>query len=89
MSKPIATNNYVWIIRDATETEKAGLILPSSGKVKPHTGEIFSSGTIIKDGKIKSGVGKKAIFHKGIGQTIEFDGQEYLILEDHQIIGIL
>lgn len=89
MNKPTATNNFVWIIRDATVTEKAGLILPSAGKVKPHTGEIFSAGTIIKDSNIKRGVGRKAIFHKGVGQTIEYEGQEYLILEDERIIGIV
>jgi len=83
-----ATNNYIWIIRDKTEGEKAGLILPGSGREKPHQGLIVSVGVLVKDGNIKAGKGKKALFHKGIGMEIDYEGQIYLILQEHEIIGI-
>lgn len=83
-----ACNNFVFVIRDEIQQEKGGLLLPSSGKIKPHTGKIFSIGHLVKDLKIKNGVGKTALFHKGVGQTIDFEGVDYLVLEDHQIIGI-
>jgi len=84
----IATNNFVWTIRDKVETEKSGLILPGSGREKPHTASIISVGVTTKDGNIKNGKGKKAIFHKGVGQEIEYNGEVFLILMDLQIIGI-
>lgn len=83
-----ATNDYVWIIRDKTETEKSGLLIPGSGRDKPHTGVIFSAGSTVADPKIKGGKGKRAVFHKGIGQEIDYNGQLYLVMHGHEIIGI-
>jgi chaperonin GroES len=83
-----ATNNYVWVIRDKTETEKSGLLIPGSSRDKPHTGTIFSVGATTKDPKIKSGKNKKAIFYKGIGFEIDYNSQTYLVLQDHEIIGV-
>lgn len=83
-----ATEYCVWVIRDKTEGEKAGLILPDSGREKPHQGLIVSVGQLVKDGNIKAGKGKKAVFHKGVGFEIDFEGQIYLILQEHEIIGI-
>lgn len=82
-----ATNNCVWVIRDETPSEKGGLIIPSMGKKKPNTGLIFSVGELVQDKKIKEN--KKAIFHDGIGQHIEYDGKTYLILQGNEIIGIV
>jgi len=84
-----ATNNFVFIIRDETEKEKGGLILPSSGKVKPDRGTIFSVGGCVPDLDIKRGKGQKAVFHKGIGFEIDIDGTTYLVLEANQILAVL
>lgn len=83
----IATNNCVWVIMDETPSEKGGLIIPSMGKKKPNTGSIFSVGELVQDKKIKEN--KKAIFHDGVGQKIEYDGKEYLIIQGNEIIGIV
>jgi chaperonin GroES len=85
---PKATNNFVWVIRDKTESEKSGLMLPGTGKEKPNTGEIISVGTLVKDGNIKSGKGKRALFHKGSGQEISYKDETFLVLIDQQIIGV-
>lgn len=84
-----ATNNFVFIVKDKSETEKAGLIIPSEGREKPHSGIIYSIGSMVQDKRIKSGKGKKCLFHKGTGFTIEFEGAEYLVLEGERIIGIV
>jgi len=86
MSKVQATNNFVFIIRDEIETEKAGLVIPGVGREKPHQGIIYSVGELTKDRKIKAG--KRAIYHKGVGFSIEVDEQEYLVLMDSEVIGI-
>lgn len=86
--KPKAVNTFVWIIRDKVESETVGLIIPGVGREKPHTGIIFSIGSKVTDKDIKGGRNKKAIFHKGCGMNIEYDKQEYLILDEREIIGI-
>ncbi len=86
---PKATNNFIFIIRDEIEKEKAGIIIPGKGRVKPSRGTIFSIGGKVSDPDIKKGEGKKAIFYSGIGQEIEIDGVIYLCLNEQEIIGIL
>lgn len=81
-----ATNNFVFIIRD--KPPKDGLFIPGQGKKKPHQGEIITVGELTKDNKIVNGIGKKAIFHEGIGFEIDLEGIVYLVLMDSEIIGI-
>ncbi len=82
-----ATNNCVWVVRDKTPNEVNGLVIPNVGKKKPNTGNVFSVGELVQDKKIKKG--KKAIFHDGVGQKIEYDNAEYLIIQGNEIIGIV
>lgn len=84
-----AVNNFVFIIRDEIEKEKAGIIIPGKGRVKPSRGEIFSIGGKVTDPDIKNGKGKKGIFYSGIGQEIDIDGQIYLCLNEQEIIGVI
>lgn len=83
-----ATNNYVFILKEENITKKNGLILPSSGLIKPHKGKIFSVGGKVTDPDIKRGEGKTALFHQGIGFSFEEAGVEYLVLQEHEIIAI-
>lgn len=83
------TNNSVFIIRDKTETETSTkLFIPGAGREKPNTGVVYGIGGLVKDPEIKRSKGKKALFHKGTGQEIEYEGQTYLILDAGNIIGI-
>jgi co-chaperonin GroES (HSP10) len=82
-----AYNNYVWIIRDIPESEKNNLIVPTAGRTKPSIGTAYSVGVLVKDGNLKNAKGKKIMFHPSVGWEIEYEGQTYVICEDHQIIG--
>lgn len=84
-----ATNNFVFIQRDKTETEKSGLIIPTSGQVKQHIGTIVSVGNLVRDMKIKSGQGKKAMFHSTVGFNITHEEVEYVVLNGEEIIAIV
>lgn len=84
-----AVNHYVFVKRDEAKSEADGLIIPSSGKIKPNTGEILSVGNLVKDSRIKNGKGKKALFHATVGQDIDYNGETFLILEDIHVIGIV
>lgn len=83
--KPKATGLYVWIIRDETKPEQSGLLIPGSAREKPQTGKIYSFGDKVTDGGIRTR--PRAIFHKGIGQEIEYGGTVFLVLQEHEIIG--
>lgn len=82
---PKATGLYVWIIRDETKTEQAGLLIPGPSREKPQTGIIHSFGDKVTDADIKTR--PRAIFHKGIGQEIPYGDKVYLVLQEHEIIG--
>lgn len=82
---PKATGLYVWIIRDETKTEHAGLLIPGAGREKPQTGSIHSFGDKVTDEDIKTR--PRAIFHRGIGQEVEYQGTVYLVMHEHEIIG--
>lgn len=84
---PTAVGQRVWIIRDKTEAEKGGLIIPGSGREKPNTGTVVSIGQLVKDPAVKHGKGKKAIFPKTVGQEIEYNGTVYLVVFEHEIWG--
>lgn len=83
-----ATNNFVYIIRDETQKEIAGLIIPGKGQEKPNMGTVYSVGDLVRDKKIKGAKNKKAMFFRGTGFEIEHEKQTYLVLTDDQIIGI-
>jgi len=87
MAKITATNHYVHVKRDGAESEKGGLLIPMAGKVKPHTGLIISTGSKVRDMKIKPG--KRAVWHGTVGQEIEYEGETILVLEDIHILGVV
>lgn len=86
--KITAKNNFAWIIRDETETEKNGFQIPDSAQKKPNTGKIISVGSKRFDKTIKDG--QTAVFNKQVGQELSFEGTDYTILNsDNHILGCL
>lgn len=89
MATPKATNTFVFIIRDEIQKKVNDLIIPGQGRTKPHRGEIFSIGGKVTDPDIKSGLGKKALFHQTVGFTIDVDGTDYLVLQESEVIAVI
>jgi co-chaperonin GroES (HSP10) len=85
--KPKATNNFVFVIRDKSESETGGLLIPGIGREKPHYGVADSVGSLVGDKNIRKG--KKVMFHKGVGFEIEYEGIVYLVIEGERIISVL
>lgn len=83
-----AVNKWVWVIRDKPETEKAGLVLLKSATEKPHTGLVISIGSMVEDKRIKAAKGKRAVFHKTVGNELTYKEVTYLIIHEEQILGI-
>ncbi|MCL5671763.1 MAG: co-chaperone GroES [Acidobacteria bacterium] len=76
------------------ETVKGGIIIPDTAKEKPQEGEVVAVGTGKKteDGKIiplDVKAGDRVLFGKYSGNDIKIDDQEYLILREDEILGVL
>ncbi len=86
--KPIG-DRIVVKIAPAEETTKGGIIIPDTAKEKPQKGEVVAVGPG-KDGNVLNvQVGDTVLFGKYAGQKIEFDGEEYLIMREDEILVIL
>ncbi len=79
---------------DEGETVKGGIIIPDTAKEKPMEGEIISvgGGKVKEDGTkqpLDVKKGDRVLFGKYAGQEIKIDDQEYLIMREDDILGIL
>ena len=73
---------------------KSGIVLPDTAKEKPQEGEILAvgPGKILDNGKrvtLEVKVGQKVLFAKYAGTEVKMDGEEYLILRESDIMGIV
>jgi chaperonin GroES len=76
------------------EVKKGGIIIPDSAKEKPQEGEIVALGTgkLDEQGKkieftVKKG--DRVLISKYGGTEIKFEGENYLIMREDDILGIL
>src|SRR5436305_15087324 len=73
---------------------RGGLIIPDTAKGKPQEGEIIAAGKgkIGEDGKLipmDVKAGDKILYGKYSGTEVKLDGQEYLIMHQDDILGIV
>ena len=73
---------------------RSGLIIPDTAKEKPQEGEIIAAGKgkIGEDGKLipmDVKAGDKVLYGKYSGTEIKLDGQEFLIMHQDDILGIV
>ena len=76
------------------ETSKGGIIIPDTAKEKPQEGRVVAVGTGRRDdgGKIVPPDVKKGdriLFGKYSGSDVEIDGEEHLILQENDILGVI
>ena len=76
------------------ETRRGGIIIPDTAKEKPQQGEVkgVGAGKLSPKGErfapeVKSG--DRILFGKYSGSEIKIDGEEYLILREDEILGVL
>ncbi len=79
---------------DQEETARGGIIIPDSAKEKPQQGEVIAvgDGKRNKDGSraaLDVKPGDRILFGKYSGSDIKIDGEEYLILREEEILGVL
>jgi chaperonin GroES len=84
------------IVRRIEESEqvRGGIIIPDTAKEKPQEGEVIAVG----EGKYKDDgsrqtldvrVGDRVLFGKYSGSEIKIDNEEYLIMREDEILGVI
>ena len=76
------------------EKTKGGIIIPDTAKEKPQEGEVIAVGPGARDenGKVQPldvKVGDKILFGKWSGTEVKLDGEELLIMQEKDILGIV
>jgi len=72
------------------EMKKGGIIIPDTAKEKPQKGEVVAVAKLKKDeDPLPVKKGDKVLFGKYAGTEIEIDGEEYLILEESDILAVI
>jgi chaperonin GroES len=73
---------------------RSGIVLPDSTKEKPQEGEILAvgPGKVLDNGKrvtLDFQIGQRILFAKYAGTEVKFNNEEYLILRESDIVGVL
>jgi chaperonin GroES len=76
------------------ETVRGGIIIPDTAKEKPQEGEVVAvgNGKKTEEGKtipLDVKAGDRILFGKYSGTEIKIEGQEYLILREDEVLGVI
>lgn len=88
-------HDRVLVRRMPEEVKTAGgIIIPETAKEKPQRGEIVATGKgrVTEDGKVTPldvKVGDKILFGKYSGTELKLNGEEYLMMREEDILGIM
>ena len=92
--KPLHDRVIIRRIEDSTDKTAGGLFIPDTAKEKPQEGEVIAAG----DGKYKEDgtrqtldvkAGDRVLFGKYSGSEIKLDGEEYIIMREDEVLGVL
>ena len=88
-------HDRILVQRTEEEEQKVGgIIIPDSAKEKPQQGKVVAAGAgKVKDDGQRTPLDVKAgdviLFGKYSGQEIKLDGEEYLIMREEEILGVI
>jgi chaperonin GroES len=88
-------HDRVLVKRREEQDEKHGsLIIPDTAKEKPQEGQVIAVGTgrVTEEGKtlpLALKEGDRILFAKYSGNEVKVDGQEYLLMKEEDVLGIL
>ncbi|WP_423190055.1 co-chaperone GroES [Alkalibacterium sp. f15] len=93
MLKPLG-NRVLLEVKKEEQKTASGLVLPESAKEKPQTAKVVAvgEGKLLDNGnyaKIAVSVGDEVVFEKYSGAEIKFQGIEYLVVKDTDIIAVV
>ncbi|PIC86725.1 co-chaperone GroES [Sporosarcina sp. P20a] len=93
MLKPLGDRIIIELI-EAEEKTSSGIVLPDSAKEKPQEGKVIAAGTgrVLENGQrveLEVSEGDRIIFSKYAGTEVKYEGTEYLILRENDILAII
>ncbi|MGG3963712.1 co-chaperone GroES [Heyndrickxia faecalis] len=93
MLKPLGDRVVIELV-ESEEKTASGIVLPDTAKEKPQEGKVVAvgSGRILDNGErvaIDVAVGDRIIFSKYAGTEVKYDGKEYLILRESDILAVV
>ena len=92
--QPLHDRLIVERIEEEGEQKVGGIIIPDTAKEKPQQGKVIAAGK----GKLKDDgsvtpldvqAGDTVLFGKYSGQEIKLDGEEFLIMREDEILGVI
>ncbi len=95
MTKLRPLHDRVLVRRLEEQDDKHGsIIIPDTAKEKPQEGKVIAVGTgrVTEDGKklpLALKEGDRILFGKYSGSEVKLDGQEYLIMKEEDVLGIV
>jgi chaperonin GroES len=91
--KPIGDRIVIELV-ESEEKTASGIVLPDTAKEKPQEGKVVAVGTgrVLDSGErvaVEVAVGDRIIFSKYSGTEVKFQGAEYLILRETDILAVV
>jgi chaperonin GroES len=79
---------------DEGEQKVGGIIIPDTAKEKPQEGKVIATGAgkVRDDGKrvaLDVKAGDRILFGKYAGQEIKLDGEDFLIMREDEVLGVI
>ena len=79
---------------DEAEQSIGGIIIPDTAKEKPQQAEVMAvgNGKLLETGEripVEVKAGDRILFGKYSGSDIKIEGDEYLVLKEDEILGVL
>lgn len=93
MIKPLGDRVVVKVL-EREEITRSGIVLPDTAKEKPSEGKVIAvgDGKVLENGQrvaLDVKVGDRIIFSKYGGTEVKFEGEEYLILSERDILAVV
>lgn len=91
--RPLQDRILVQRVAEETTT-KGGIIIPDTAKEKPAEGKVIAvgNGKLGDDGKrvpLEIKAGDKILFGKYSGTEVKIEGEEYLIMREDDVLGVI
>ena len=93
MLKPLGDRIIIELV-ELEEKTASGIVLPDTAKEKPQEGKVVAVGTgrVLENGErvaLEVSVGDRIIFSKYAGTEVKYEGNEYLIVRENDILAII
>lgn len=87
-------DNVVIKRKEEEAVSAGGIVLPGSAKERPNQGEVVAvgEGKLLDSGEVRPlqlKSGDKVVFGQYSGNTIKVDGEEYIIMREQDVFGVI